>query len=163
MSQLLGSSAGGGPVPPQVDETLTGNAGVATAAANNINVVAAAGSGSFVGAGNTLTYTAAVTPFTWTVEGASPVAMVANNGYFSNAVINFNLPAVAVVGDTYSVVNSVGAWTIVCGAGQSIAGGVNVTGVSLQSLAIGDSVTLVCRVANTVFVIVNGNGNFQFN
>ena len=57
MSQVSNKSGTGGPIPGTYVETITGNSGVATAVSNNIDLVAAAGSGTFVGSGNTVTYT----------------------------------------------------------------------------------------------------------
>ena len=105
--------------------------------------------------------------FTWT----TPVGnfnLVKNNGYFCDdiALQVATLPAVAAVGDTFKVVSiNTGGWQIVQNAGQWIAfGDVSTTpGVgSLSSTKKGDTVELVCYVANEAFWIISSVGNIEY-
>jgi hypothetical protein len=91
----------------------------------------------------------------WAVTTSSQT-LAENAGWFANGGgnLNFALPAIASVGDTYEIVAmSTGGWTITQAAGQSISIGplTSTVGVggSVNSLAKGDWIKLVCNVANT--------------
>jgi hypothetical protein len=111
----------------------------------------------------------AVSGLPWSVQVAN-FALVKSNGYFANSAvpITATLPAVAAVGDTFSLSNmNVGNLVIGQQAGQSIRYGnlvstVGVTG-NLTSTSIGDSVTIVCNVANTGFQVIHSTGEFDDN
>ena len=106
------------------------------------------------------------TGITWQSTGASTTQAIAvNNGYFTQAVgITLTLPATAALGtEIYVTSSGVGIWTIAQNAGQNIQFG-NLsttvgTGGSLASTAIGDSITLVCSVANTTWAVIGSQGN----
>ena len=126
-----------------------------------------AGTGISVTPGaNTITIANTSTGLTWTVITGATQALAVNNGYFANrgAGVTFTLPGTAAVGDVIEVSNmNAGGWIIAQNAGQSIkissgdtTGGV---GGSLASTANGDSVKMVCNVANTNFVCVSIVGN----
>lgn len=89
-----------------------------------------------------------------------------NEGWFANSGgnLNFALPAIASIGDTYEIVAmSTGGWTITQAAGQSIStGGTSTTvGVagSVASLNQGDWIKIVCNVANTGWIGTVQQGN----
>ncbi len=103
--------------------------------------------------------------FTWTVIFASQ-AFMANNGYVTNGggLVTLTLPAVAAVGDTFRVTNvSAAGWLIAQRALQGILIGNVLTtigvGGSLASTDLGDSVELICVVANLRFVAQSMLGN----
>jgi hypothetical protein len=98
----------------------------------------------------------------WTVVTVS-TPLVKSNGYFSNSAgaLNFTLPVVSAVGDTFAIANmNTGNFTIVQNAGQSvIIGDITTTvgaGGSIASTRQGDGLTLVCNVANTGFQVMPG-------
>lgn len=157
-------------VTPGVLETLTGNSGGPVGpTGNNINVV---GAGSVSVAGNpglsTLTITVSGGGFTWIVDNAAgPTTLVNSTGYIANRAAGntYQLPAVAAVGDMYRIVGvqAGGNWIILQQAGQNIQFGsqsstIGVVG-TVGSTAIGDSIELVCTVANTTFVAASYVGN----
>ena len=100
----------------------------------------------------------------WQVIGASgPLAV--NNGYVctSGAALSFSLPATSAVGEMISLsLDGSTSWTITQGAGQSIRIGASATtpgvGGSLASAAQGDTVTMVCSIADTRWVVVSEIG-----
>jgi hypothetical protein len=138
--------------------TLTGDIGgpVGPDGVDNINII---GSGPITVTGNAGTNTltiGSVFPFlTWSVIVANQMA-ITQEGYFTNggSRVEVQLPNTSVIGDTFvvSAINSNG-WRITQGAGQNIRLGnqVSTTGVSgyVESTFIGDSITLICSVANT--------------
>ena len=104
----------------------------------------------------------------WTVV-TSNTNLVKGNGYFANSasLITFTLPTTAAVGDTFDVAGmNTGLYTIAQNAGQTVAFG-NLTttagtGGSIASSARGDSLKIVCNVANAGFQVVSGSvGNFN--
>jgi hypothetical protein len=109
--------------------------------------------------------TTASTPWT-VVTGAT--ALVTLHGYFSNSSSNvtFTLPATAGVGATFYVSN-MNSGNIVIGqnSGQTIQFGNKVstsgTGGNVTGTSIGDSLTIVCNVANDVFTVINSVGQFN--
>lgn len=102
----------------------------------------------------------------WTVVTVGQVLNV-NEGYIMNNPVPtvFTLPAVSVVGQIIQVVGINSTFVIAQNAGQSIIFG-NVTttagvGGLISSTARGDSLTLLCVVANTVFSLLDGpQGNW---
>jgi hypothetical protein len=148
--------------------SITGNSGGAVSAdlSNNINLI---GSGSVSVAGNpgtnTLTVMVSSPTFAWSVKTLDFTA-VTLNGYFTNGGlrINVQLPATSAVGDTFAVSDYGGnGWEIVQATGQQIRFGTSSTTSgatgSLQSIHAGDSVFVVCVVANTIWQVVNSVGN----
>lgn len=141
--------------------TLTGDSGGAVGpdGADNINII---GSGPITVSGNTGTNTLTIGstyPFlTWSVITSNQMA-VTQEGYFTNggSRVEVTLPNTSSVGDTFVVssINSNG-WKVVQAAGQQILIGnqnttLGATGY-LESTFIGDSVILVCSVANQQWV-----------
>ena len=165
MSQFGRSIPGSGP--GSVVETLTGNTGGAVGpTGGNINVI---GAGGITVTGNpgtsTLTITGAGAGFTWNDVTIPAQAMAVNNGYVADDVagVILTLPAVAAFGSVIRVASGTGLWIIAQNAGQVINFGnmpttVGVAG-SLAASAQYDAVELLCIAANTVFVVLSGQGN----
>lgn len=111
------------------------------------------------------------TPFTWLVvnEMGTPASLVNNVGYIcaSNGVpsaLSFALPATSAVGDIIELVlNGATKWTITQAAGQQIRWSGSTTTLgnmgSLATTGTGDSIRMVCHVANTIWAGLSGNGN----
>lgn len=127
------------------------------------------GSGiSIATSANTITVNATGGGVTWSVITADQTAAV-NNGYFCNkniGLLSLALPATSAVGDVIeaSGINTTFAFRITQAAGQRIfIGNTNTTlgaGGYIESIALGDSVKLVCRVADTTWQVVSMMGNF---
>ena len=150
-------------------DTLTGNSGgPVPPTAGNINVI---GAGGVTVAGNpgtsTLTITVAGSGMTWSVIAVDQTAVV-NNGYFCNkaGTLHLLLPATSAVGDTITVTNentNLGV-QFTQAAGQQIlfstsSSTLGATG-TVTSSAIGDTMTLVCKVANTIWRATSMIGNW---
>lgn len=93
-------------------------------------------------------------------------AMVANNGYINNSasLITYTLPTTIAAGTVLRVAGyGTGLWAIAQNAGQVINFGdlstTTGTGGSLAATNQGDSLEMVCVVANTTFVIISVVGN----
>lgn len=102
---------------------------------------------------------------TWEVIGASQ-ALVVNNGYVctTGAALSLSLPATSSVGALVEVVlDGSTSYTVTQAAGQSIRfGNVSTTtgvGGSMVSTAQGDSIRMVCSVANTKWNVISSVGN----
>lgn len=108
--------------------------------------------------------TTASTPWT-VVTGAT--ALVTLHGYFSNSSSNvtFTLPATAGVGATFYVSNmNSGNIVIAMNSGQTVQFGNLVTtsgSGTITGTNKGDSLTIVCNVANDVFTVINSVGEFN--
>lgn len=104
----------------------------------------------------------------WTVVTAATQAIAINNGYISNAAgggVTYTLPATAPVGSVIVITGLSGGsgWVIAQNAGQSVQFGTSTTtvgvGGSLASTHNTDTVTMVCAVANTTFIVLESLGN----
>lgn len=103
----------------------------------------------------------------WTVISADQPAVV-GAGYFCNKVglLSLSLPASSAVGDVIEVsnINTAIGTALTQGAGQRIYyGSLSTTlgvGGSLTSIAVGDSLKIVCRVANTFWQVVSSVGSW---
>lgn len=149
-------------------EKLTGDSGGAVGcdAAFNINLLSGTGL-NIVGnpATNTLTFTVNGGGIDWSVVGAG-AALVPNTGVICNAgaALSFSLPATSAVGNiiTLSLDGAV-SWTITQAANQQIRMGNQETtlgvGGSLTTTAQGNTVTMVCEVANLRWVVISSMGN----
>lgn len=97
----------------------------------------------------------------WTVVAVNTVG-VTNNGYVTNAAgtTTVDLPASSAVGDVFSCATIQGNFQVDVGVGQTVylSGGVSSAGGSITSNAVGDSVHLVCVVANTDWVETASSG-----
>lgn len=149
-------------------ETLTGNVGgpVGPDAAHNINIV---GVGGVVVTGTPATNTLTISyGFVWTREAAAAVALVSNQGFTNTnaGLTTFTLPAASNVGDIIMIAGEgAGGWTIAQNALQNIQIG-NISsaigvGGSVSSTNRYDSITLVCRVANTTWHCMSHEGVFN--
>lgn len=114
---------------------------------------------------------AGITSWTDVTNGASPTNMVPNTGYFSDdpaANITFNLPASAAKYSIIQITNRQAAFnfTIAQASGQSIQFGSHVTtvgaGGSITSNAIGDTLELICVVADTTWQVLTSFGNLNY-
>jgi hypothetical protein len=132
---------------------ITGSGGVVISyPAGNINI-----DGSGAGAG-----------IVWEVIGANQTLAV-QHGYFCTAggVLALLLPPVSVLGDTIEIsIEGSAGFQVTQGAGQSIKYGNQIStvgaGGSISSLSQGDSIRMVCRVANLSWVILSSMGNLTF-
>lgn len=153
---------------PGVVDFITGNTGGAVGpdGANNITLV---GAGTITVTGNAGTNTLTISDMdsSWSSISAS-TGMAVNKGYFCvspGGALVLTLPAVSVQGDVIQIaLDGATSWTIAQLAGQSIVCGnvtttAGVTG-SLISTQPGDSVRMICRVANTRWVVVSSVGSF---
>lgn len=114
----------------------------------------------------------AISSVTWVLQTADLMA-VKGFGYFTNSAtapptgLQITLPLVSAVGDQFEVYNFNGnGFTILLNAGQTIRLGTKTTTVtigSVVSLALGDTLTLTCAVANTVWAVTQKDGDLQVN
>jgi len=111
-----------------------------------------------------------ISGFAWNVvtSATNPNALVADNGYIPKGagVVTFILPAVAAIGDHFSIAGYGNLWTLTQNAGQSVTLGnqtstVGVLG-SVTATHIRNSIEIVCVTANTEFQIINSTGNITF-
>lgn len=157
---------------PGVDEITTDDGAPAVQPDVNANINIVGGMGVSVtgqGPGDTITISASGGGLSWSVISSATQAISVQNGYFANrgAGVTFTLPATAAVGDAFalSAINA-GGWSLAQNASQTIHYGNQDTttgvGGSLSTTAIGDTITVVCSVANTDFVVINSIGNITF-
>ena len=130
--------------------------------------VITAGSGISVTPGaNTITIAATATAFSWSVITADQTAAV-NNGYLCNkaGTLALALPATSAVGDIIEVTNentALGVQFTQAAGQQILIGNTNTTfGATgtLTSSAVGDTLKIVCKVANTIWRVTSGWGNW---
>ncbi|CAB4127779.1 hypothetical protein UFOVP97_36 [uncultured Caudovirales phage] len=104
---------------------------------------------------------------TWSVITGSTQAVAVNNGYIANysGTCVLTLPAVAAVGTLVGVsgMNTAAGWQLAQGAGQQVFFGTSSSTLGatgyLESTNIYDTVTLVCNVANTDWIVISSIGN----
>lgn len=152
-------------IPGNVVQQVTTDAGVATPAANNINIFGGAGI-TVSGAGDTVTITATALATYWNSIAVDTVLLV-NNGYICNApggALLLTLPAVSNVGDEIEVIlNGATSFKVVQGAGQQVSIGnlSSTAGVAgfIQSSQQGDAIKLLCVQANLKWRATNMMGN----
>jgi hypothetical protein len=144
--QMLIGSTGAAPVLA----TLTAGLGVAiTNGAGSITIAAAGGSG-----------------LTWSSISANQ-ALSSDHGYVvASGALSLSLPAASNVGDVIVVTLDAGtSWTIIQAAGQQIRAGFKLStlgvGGTLASTDSGDSVSLVCTVVNTKWLVYGSIGNLN--
>lgn len=155
--------SGGGSV-----DSLTGNSGGAVGPdiSGNINVI---GGGSISVTGNSLTNTLTISSsnpfFSWTVITSNQMA-VTQTGYFvdGGARVEVQLPTTSTVGDIFCVIDKGGnGWRITQDSGQQIkvltsASTVGGSGY-VESIFVGDGITLVCSVDNQEWIAYPPQGN----
>jgi hypothetical protein len=139
--QLLIGSTGADPVAA----SIIGTSGITVT--NGAGSITLAGTASSIG---------------WNVVTTNQ-AMVPESGYVANSgsPLTFTLPTTAAVGTALAAINfNTGGFSIAQNASQNIRVGSSVsttgTGGSVSSSAQGDSIYLVCVVANTSWVTVGG-------
>lgn len=106
----------------------------------------------------------------WNATSVNITNMAVNNGYACispGGALTLGLPTTAGVGSILKVtLAGATSWQITQAALQSVRIGSNITttgaGGSLSSTAQGDSVELVCVVANTTFQVLSSVGNITF-
>lgn len=143
--------------------TITGNNGgqVGADGANNINLI---GSGSIIVSGspgtNTLTISSGNPFFMWFVISGSQPA-VTQTGYFIDGAsrIDLSLPVTSAVGDVFIAADLGGnQFRITQSGGQQILVGNSSTTIGaagyVESIFIGDSITLVCCVVDSTWMAV---------
>ena len=130
---------------------ITAGVGISVTPGANTITIAATGSGSF----------------TWSVITANQTAAV-NNGYFANkaGTLALLLPAASAVGDTIEVTNentALGVQFTQAAGQQILIGNTNTTlgaGGTLTSSAVGDTLKIVCYIANTIWRVTSVVGNW---
>lgn len=148
-----------------VETITTPDAVVVQPTNHNINFLNGTGT-TITGSGSNITFNASGGGLSWSVVTSATQAMTINRGYIANrgGGVAFALPTTAAVGDQVRVTTiNAGGWSITQAAGQQIQIGDSTTtlgaGGSLASTKIGDSVLLVCTVANTTFLVLSATGN----
>lgn len=147
-----------------VNSHTDGQVLISSAAGTNAWASLTAGSNITITPGtNSISIAAAIMDMTWTSPTTSPIAVAINNGYVQaiagSGLLTFTLPQTAPVGSVVEVLGQgSGGWLITPYSGQTIRYG-NVTGsTSIGSTNQYDCVKLVCRVANTTWVVTSAIG-----
>lgn len=147
--------------------SLTGNSGGAVLpSAGNIFLI---GSGGTTVTGDpltsTLTINVAGSGMTWQTISANQTLAV-DNGYIctGGGALSLALPAASNVGDEITItLDGSTSFRVTQGAGQSVRVAASVTttgaGGSITTTAQGDTVTLVCSVANLRWNVISQQGN----
>lgn len=149
---------------------LSGNSGgpVGPDSSNNINIV---GAGGITVSGNAFTNTLTISESgvsKWNLIGA-PQTLVSNQGYICTSSGSFGtlmllLPPVSSLGDIIEItLDGAGGFTVTQGAGQSIRIGNQITTAgtsgSLMSTQQGDTLRMVCQIANLKWNVLSSMGN----
>lgn len=149
---------------PSIATSYVTDSGTAIPASNTINVIG--GSGIVTsGSGSTVTITSSASVI-WQTTSSSGTLSV-DNGYVCIApggALSLALPAVSSVGDFIAItLDGATSWTVTQGAGQQIRfGNLETTsgaGGSLASTDQGDTIRMVCSVANTRWNVIDSIGN----
>lgn len=141
--------------------TIIGNAGVPM-----VNTLTAGSNITIVDGPGTITISASVTAESWHLIAANQVGAT-NSGYFCispGGALTVSLPATSSVGDVFEVVlDGATSWQITQAAGQQIRVSSSQTtsgaGGSITTTAQGDSIKLICEIANLRWVSTGSNGN----
>lgn len=144
--QLLIGSTGNNPVPA----AITSGVGISIVNAPGSITISSSSMGAFP----------------WNVITGTSATLSSNNGYFANnaSLVTLTLPATSSVGDQLEIAAmGNGGFKIAQAAGQSITFGNTVTtpgtGGSISSTQKGDSIRLVCNVANNSWFQTGPTGN----
>ena len=106
--------------------------------------------------------------FPWNVVTGTTQTAAVNNGYFANnaGAVTVTMPTTAAIGDVVEVAGmGAGGWIIDYGTGASIRFGSVTTTTTTGTLAstdAGDTVKIVCRVANTGWQVLTTLGNITY-
>lgn len=149
--------------------TLLPDGTVINPVAGNVNFIEGTGVGIH-GSSNNITFSAVGMGLTWNVVSTSQSLLV-NNGYVAvspGAGLQFSLPALSAVGDVIAItLDGATSWTITQGAGQQVRLGKlqSTSGASgsLVSTAQGNTMVLVCSIANTRWNAFAPQGNITIN
>ncbi len=164
MSQAGANNASG---TPGITEYIEGNTG-GPVPPDGSNIIYLLGSGDILVAGdpgtNTLTISASGLS-QWSTISASQ-ALATNNGYIcvGGAVLSLSLPTTSNLGDTIEItLDGSTGWTITQDGSQQIRVGsaqttFGATG-TLSSIMQGDTVRMVCSVANAKWNVLSSMGN----
>jgi hypothetical protein len=165
LSQIYKILTSSGPIPSNIPTSFVTNSGTAVPLANVLNILGTAGT-STSGSGNTVTIKVTGSGMTWnTISASQPLAV--NNGYFCvspGVALSLSLPAVSALGDEIEIsLDGSTSFTITQGAGQSIRLGnlATTAGVSgsISSTQQGDSIRMICQVANLKWNVLSSIGN----
>lgn len=148
---------------PQIPTLFICDTGSAIPVANTLNVLGDGSTISTTGSGSTITISAGGT---WNVISSSQ-ALVRRESYICVApggALSLSLPVTSSVGDLIEVtLDGATSFTITQGAGQQIRmGSLSTTagvGGSLTSTAQGDTVRMVCSVADLKWNVLSSMGN----
>lgn len=151
---------------PSIPLQFTTDSGVATPAANNLNVFGGVGA-STTGSGSTITVDVNTSGFDWLVvtDATNPNTIVKEKGYIAKGAgsVTFVLPATAAVGDSFVIAGHGNLWTLTQSAGQSVTLGSVTTTVgvagSVTATNIRDTIEVICVTANTEFQVISSIGN----
>jgi len=144
---------------------------VGTTASDPAATTLTAGSGiSITSASGAITIANTSTGEVWTDVTATTQTVAANNSYTaSNAgAVTFTLPTTIAYGSITEITTgtTAGGWVVAQNAGQSIVfGDVTTTvgtGGSISSTSKGDTIRLLCTVANTTFQVLASVGNITY-
>jgi hypothetical protein len=120
-----------GALPPSVPLQFTTDAGIATPAANNLNVLGGTGA-TTSGSGSTITVTVKNDGFDWSEKNGDFAASV-QNGYFCNVALTATLPATAgiILGNSVIIyVDTTAVIVVQANTGQFIQVGSSISGAS---------------------------------
>lgn len=153
----------------QLADATNGQLPIGSTGADPVLATLTAGIGISItnGAGSIAIAATGMGAFTWSVITADQTAVV-NNGYFCNkaGTLALALPAASAVGDTIQVTNentALGVQFTQAAGQQILIGNTNTTlGATgtLTSSAVGDTLTIVCKVANTIWRVTSMVGNW---
>lgn len=159
---LLGGASG------DLSTITTPDSVVVSPVAGNINLLNGTGM-TITGSGDNITFNSKGGGLAWSVVTGTTQTAAVNHGYIANnaAGVAFTIPATASVGDLIAITTiHAGGFSVLQNAGQRIQiGRQNTTlgvGGSLASTHIGDTVFLLCTVANTGFLVIDMVGDITY-
>lgn len=131
----------------------------------NVNIVGGSGI-TTEGSGDTLTLNTSLSGLTWSVDTTTPISVAQGEAHIANGggQIIYNLPSSIPIGEGFAFLDLGGnGFQIQAQGGQTIRVGNQITssGGTVTSTAIGDSIWIVCGVANTEFLGYGVQGNLN--
>lgn len=129
-------------------------------------LTAGPGVGITNGAGS-ITITATGGGLGWVATSSTSVTMAVDTGYIALAgsLQTFTIPATTPVGTTFRIAGyGAGGWVLQCNTGQTVRMGNQVTSSAgtIASSSQGDTIEIVCAVADTGFVCMPFGGNLTY-